>query len=503
MTLSGLVEKVHKLHGLGLEVVHHLIDTRHKIIVGKQCDNADDKTCDSGDKSRIDAVGEHRDIGTRSCRREIEEGVDHTDYRTEKSYHRTSGSRGGKPRETFLKIGNLDITGILDSDEHIVHRTAYTRDTLEDETGIRSVGTVAEVARPLKATPVGMKVEFDPDANNVTTELGKYTITPAIDFHALGTASTAEQNRAREAKGKAPLSKGQSDRIKVVTSFPVTKDGLGGMNNERVSQNLAKCAAANGLMSTTDPTALPTADQVKTVSDLYAKTFNDLVDQLAKKGSKGVTVAGIKDPNKTVSCPSLEAMGIRADVVNGARVLTVVGGEDSKQARRDGLAQFNEVFNAKWKQVVNERDPKDASKYVHDAATVSLGNQMSLNSRAVTVRNPQDRNLKTGLVLVQPGMDFTSTPYADKLGMSVGSAMHGLLDGTTPESLYSKEMLDAASKLSVAFDTPSLPQVEAVKANQAQFDAICKKTGKDPVETLKAPAKSDAQESVESDREME
>lgn len=341
---------------------------------------------------------------------------------------------------------------------------------------------------PLASTPVGMKVEYDPDANNVTSELGKYTITPAIDFHALGTAGTAEQNRAREANHKAPLSKGQSDRIKVVTSFPVTKDGLGGMNTERVCQNVAKCAAANSLMSTSKPEEVPTADQVKAVSDLYAQTFNQLVDDLSKKGSKGVTVAGIKDPSKTVSCPSLKAMGIQADTVNGARVLTVIGGEDSKAERRDGLKQFNEVFNARWKQVVNERDPQDASKYVHDAATVSLGNQMSLNSRAVTVRNPGDRNQKTGLVLVQPGMDYTMTPYADKLGMSVGSAMHGLLDGTTPESLYSKEMLEATSALSTHFDTPSLPQAEAIKANDAQFKAICEATGKNYAETIKAPA---------------
>lgn len=350
----------------------------------------------------------------------------------------------------------------------------------------RDFKTYPDGETALPATPVGMKVEYDPDANNTYGELGKYTVTPAIDFHALGEASTREQNRIREDRGKAPLSKAQEGRLKVVSSFAVTKDGLGGMNQERVGQNLAKCAATNGLMSTSKPEDLPTADQVKGVAELYTQTFDTLVKDLS--GKKGVTVAGIKDPSKAVSCPSLKDMGIQAKEVNGATVLTVIGGEDSKQARRDGLKQFNEVFNARWKQEVNRRDPADASKYVHDATTVSLGNQMSLNSRAVTVRNPENREAKTGLVLVQPGMDFTMTPYADKLGMSVGSAMHGLMDGTTPESLYSKEMLDAASALSTALDTPSLDREAAIAANKAQFQAICEANGLDASKKLEAPA---------------
>ena len=48
LTLCGLVEQVHKLHGLGLEQVHHLVDAGHEIVVGKQRDDADDKAGHGG-----------------------------------------------------------------------------------------------------------------------------------------------------------------------------------------------------------------------------------------------------------------------------------------------------------------------------------------------------------------------------------------------------------------------------------------------------------------------
>lgn len=49
----------------------------------------------------------------------------------------------------FLEIGDLDVAGVFDGYEHIVHRTAYARDAFEDESRIGSVGTVTEIARAL------------------------------------------------------------------------------------------------------------------------------------------------------------------------------------------------------------------------------------------------------------------------------------------------------------------------------------------------------------------
>lgn len=364
----------------------------------------------------------------------------------------------------------------------------------------------------MKGTPVGLKVEFDPDINR-GTELDKFRVTPAIDFRALGSASTTEQNNIRKTRGKAPLTASQEGRLKVTASYPVTKNGLGGMNVDRVSQNVAKCSAANSLMGATDPAKVPTADQVKGVSELYAQTYNQVVEALSVAGTKkmpkegingilpnakgGITIPGIKEGSASVDCPSLAQMGLKAVQADGATVLAVDPKSTvDKQTRREGLKQFSEAFNAKWKQVVNERVLGEDGKptgYAHDAATVAIGNQMNLNAHAVTVRNPENRDAKTSLVVVQPGMDYVMTPYADKLGASVGVAMHGLAEGTQPKDLFREDMMAATDALSRAFDGEEITAEVAIAKNKEQFEAIAKGIGssyddmiKEPVEETKA-----------------
>lgn len=351
----------------------------------------------------------------------------------------------------------------------------------------------------LPGTPVGLKVEFDPAKNDAKSELDKYTVTPAIDFAALGSASTAEQNAIRRDRGKDPLSEKQSGRLGVVASYAVTKNGLGGMNSERVCQNVAKCGAADYVMnaSPSDPAKnLPTVSDVEAVSALYCKTFNEFVKSVEKKGCDGIP--SLKDPGKmatdkngkTIQCKSLQALGIKAVEVDGAMTLVVTGDESGKAARKEGLKDFNEAFNARWKQVVNERVDGDPSKgYVQPEGVVRLGNAMELNSRAVTVRNPYDRDQKTGMVLVQPALDYKMTPYANALGKSVAVATHQM----DADKAYNPEILKNADALSVAFDGPEGPdgpeakaaaQQAAIQANAAQFKAICKAVKLDYETTL-------------------
>ena len=355
----------------------------------------------------------------------------------------------------------------------------------------------------MRGTPVCLKVEFDEAKNDAKSELDKYTVTPAIDFQALGTASTNVQNTIRESRGKAPLSDKQAGRLAVTASYPVTKNALGGMNVERLNQNVAKCAAADYVMnaSASDPGKnLPKPSDVEAVSALYNKTFAEFVKAHEKKDCKGIpstknpgTFATDKD-GKQITCPSLQSMGIKPVEVNGAMTLVVTGDESGKAARKEGLKQFNEAFNAKWKQVVNERTvDKDGQVTGHAQpdAVVRMGNAMELNAHAITVRNPYDRDQRTGMVLVQPTLDYKMTPYANALGKSVAVATHQM----DADKAYNPEILKNADALSVAFDGPdagvektaeqkAADQQAAIQANAAQFKAICDAVKMDYQSTL-------------------
>lgn len=360
-------------------------------------------------------------------------------------------------------------------------RKEYTGNFDTDNRGIdfRDFKTYIDGETALPGTPVGLKVEYDPQANDAGSELDKFTITPAVDFMALGTAGTAEQNRMRLERGKAPLPPVLSGRTKVVSSMPVRKSGYAGMCTDSLCKIVAKSAAANGLMTAKEPAEIPTPEAVEDVAKLYNSTFSKFVKDLS--GRKGIYVGDPKSGDG-IRCPSLRDMGLEARTVNGATVLAVTDYDrGSSDQRRDGLAMFNEAFNARWRQVVNE---KVAGENVQSTAVVLMGNAMRMNARAVTARNPHDNTRATGLMLVQPGMEYVMTPCADKLDRSVGSALGGLLEGVSPEDVFDKDLMKTAYELSIAFDDdspppPPGPQFEPAPLEEGdeeeadQFKAIC------------------------------
>lgn len=69
-----------------------------------------------------------------------------------------------------------------------------------------------------------------------------------------------------------------------------------------------------------------------------------------------------------LSCKSLSALGIKPVTVNGASVLVVTGDESGKADRKEGLGKMNEVFNARWKQVINERVPDPPAAWTRRAS---------------------------------------------------------------------------------------------------------------------------------------
>lgn len=356
-------------------------------------------------------------------------------------------------------------------------------DAFNKGTDFRDFKTYLDEDRSMPGTPVGLRIEYDPGNEHVTSELGKFRVTPAIDFRALGLAGTEEHNRARCAAGKEPLNAAQTGRVRAVTSMRICKDGYAGMNVDGVSQAVAKCAAASGLMTVKDPKALPTPEQVRAVSELYVKTFDDVVDKLSGRKPFYVDVDG--PHGDAVRCPSLREVGLHAVKANGATAIAVVDQESAPEIRRGAMPALNEAFNARWKQVINERLPGENGKpgaYVLDPAVVAMGNSMSMKAHMTSARDPMDPSQPTRLALMQPVMDYTMTPYFSGLGISVASAMDGLPDGTSPEDFYSKEMMAAAYELSTAFDDtpppPPGPAYEAVRAETAkrsseQFRAIC------------------------------
>lgn len=131
---------------------------------------------------------------------------------------------------------------------------------------------------------------------------------------------------------------------------------------------------------------------------------------------------------------------------------------------------------------------------------VRLGNAMELNSHAVTVRNPMDRDKKTGLVLVQPSLDYNMTPLANALGKSVAVATHQLDAKDPTRQPYADAIIKNAQELSTAFDKTA-PGVErtaeqkaadqkaAIDANMKQFKDICKAANLDADKMLAEPAK--------------
>ncbi len=62
--------------------------------------------------------------------------LDHTRHSAEKSEHRGSCRRGGEPWESLPEIGHFDVARVLDGHKHIVHRTAYARESLVDQTRV-------------------------------------------------------------------------------------------------------------------------------------------------------------------------------------------------------------------------------------------------------------------------------------------------------------------------------------------------------------------------------
>ena len=376
-------------------------------------------------------------------------------------------------------------------------------DTVNAGTDFSEFKTYKDSTSSMPGTPVGLKIEYDAEKEDAAMPLERFTVTPAIDFKSFGDAMTEELNMAREIRGKGPLNPAQYGRVKTVVSSDVCKDGLAGMNEARVCQITAKCAAAEHLMSRRGAESIPTPDQVKYVSDLYARTFNSLVDELSKNRRAATFPRDPRSPGTTVSCPALRDMGLDAKNVGGAKVLAVQDGANMTSCR-EGVEMFNEAFNAKWRQVINERVPGPDGKpgeYVHGRAVVEMGNRMSMDAYVSRATDPQDAGKATRLVLVQPAMNYTMAPRAEDLGLSVGTMMDGLPDGTRAGDYYSKDAMDAAYELSCAFDDPDDPfelgpdhdvndRVVMARMMSAtkQFSAICHALGRNLDDTLQRPS---------------
>lgn len=153
--------------------------------------------------------------------------------------------------------------------------------------------TYLEDGKALPATPVGMDVVYDPSANQ-SNVLDNYTVTPHVDFGALGNASTKEQNDIRISRGKTALPKGKEGRLNVTATYPVTKDGLGGMNVERLQQNVAKCSAADYIMNASPKAPndrLPSVADIEAVSKLYNDTFADFVKDITRRAATALTAS--------------------------------------------------------------------------------------------------------------------------------------------------------------------------------------------------------------------
>ena len=59
--MSRFGEEVHEVHSASLHEVHHLIDARYEVIVGKKRDDTDNETGNSCNKGGVDNSGQLND----------------------------------------------------------------------------------------------------------------------------------------------------------------------------------------------------------------------------------------------------------------------------------------------------------------------------------------------------------------------------------------------------------------------------------------------------------
>ena len=144
MSESRFVEEVHEFHCLPFKVAHDAVDARSEVVVGKERKDSHHQTGHRGNQRLIYPGRKHGDVRAHPGGGKGVESLYHAHNSSEEAYHRRTCGRGGKPREALPERGHFHVAGVLDGNEHIVHRPPYPAYAFQYETRIWGVGLFAE-----------------------------------------------------------------------------------------------------------------------------------------------------------------------------------------------------------------------------------------------------------------------------------------------------------------------------------------------------------------------
>ena len=143
--LGRFVKQIHEIHSARFHQAHYLIDTRHQIVVGKQCRDTHYQAGYRGGKRGVNTPGKGADLcGVARICYGIE-SLNHTNHGAQEAKHRRTGGGSSQPGEPLREGCDLEVAGVFNSHKHIVHRTADTADTLCDEASHRGAVAAAEI----------------------------------------------------------------------------------------------------------------------------------------------------------------------------------------------------------------------------------------------------------------------------------------------------------------------------------------------------------------------